>query len=90
MGAVAAGFLAGLLLPSTRVEDEAFGEVADAIRGQAREIGQEALDGGLQVAQDIAQTAQDSGSRHASELAGSAEERAAEAAQAVRSAERRR
>jgi ElaB/YqjD/DUF883 family membrane-anchored ribosome-binding protein len=69
IGAVAAGFLFGLLLPSTRLEDEALGESADSVKGQAVNAGQEALDRGRQVVEDVAQTAQDSASRHASELA---------------------
>jgi hypothetical protein len=82
IGAVAAGFLAGLLLPSTRAEDEAIGEAADSVRGQAMETGREALDRGRQVAQDVARTAHDSASRHASELGDSAREHAAGPAQA--------
>jgi hypothetical protein len=82
MGAVAAGFLVGLLLPSTRAEDETLGEAADAVKGRAMKTGQEALDRGRQVAQEVAQTARESGSRHASELGESARENMAEAARA--------
>jgi hypothetical protein len=69
IGAAAAGFLVGLLLPSTRTEDEAIGESADSVKSQAVETGREALDRGRHVIEDVAQTAQDSASRHASELA---------------------
>jgi hypothetical protein len=62
IGAVAAGLLIGLLLPSTRVEDEAVGESADSVKGRAMEAGQEALDRGRQVVEDVAQTAHDSAS----------------------------
>ena len=68
VGAVAVGFLAGMLIPSTRVEDEKLGPVADDVKDRAKETGQEALERGKQVAQDAAETAKDSGREHAEEL----------------------
>jgi Protein of unknown function (DUF3618) len=59
IGAAAIGFLAGLAVPSTRVEDERLGPVADQVKDRVRETGQEALDRGRQVAQDVASTAAD-------------------------------
>lgn len=85
LGAAAAGFLVGLLLPSTRLEDERIGEAADAIKARAAETGKEALSRGQQVAQDMAQTARESGRQHADDLADSARSNASEAAQAARS-----
>ncbi len=68
LGAAAVGFLVGMLLPSTRMEDERLGEAADAVKAKAVEASQEALSRGQQVAQDVAQTAaqtaKESGSRH--------------------------
>src|SRR3954447_26507682 len=58
-GAVAIGFVAGMLIPSTSVEDEKIGPMADQLKQQARETGQEALEHGKQVAQDVAQSAQE-------------------------------
>jgi hypothetical protein len=55
IGAAAIGFLAGLAVPSTRVEDERLGPVADRVK----ETGQEALDRGKQVAQEVASSAAD-------------------------------
>src|SRR3954452_20161017 len=49
VGAVAVGFLAGLLVPATRVEDEKLGAVSDDVIERAKETGQEALDRGKQV-----------------------------------------
>jgi ElaB/YqjD/DUF883 family membrane-anchored ribosome-binding protein len=69
IGAVAAGFLVGLLLPTSRAEDEAIGDSADSVKDQAMEAGQEALNRGRKVVEDVAQTARDSASRHASQLA---------------------
>ena len=57
VGAMAAGFLAGMLIPSSRVEDEKLGPMADQVKQQARETGQEALEHGRQVAQSAAQSA---------------------------------
>ena len=68
VGAVAVGFLAGMLIPSTRVEDEKMGSLSDDVIDRAKQTGQEALERGKQVAQDAAETAKDSGREHAEEL----------------------
>jgi gas vesicle protein len=72
IGAVAAGFVVGLLIPSTRVEDERLGPVADTVKDQAREMGTEAAEHAKQVAQDVAQvatdTAKEAGQQHADEF----------------------
>ena len=57
LGAVATGFVAGMLIPSTRVEDEKLGPTADEVKRQAKETGEEALERGKQVAQEAAQSA---------------------------------
>jgi ElaB/YqjD/DUF883 family membrane-anchored ribosome-binding protein len=76
LGAVAAGFIAGMLIPSTKVEDEKLGPMADQVKDQVKETGQEALERGKQVAQEAAQSAQEtakeSGQQQAQELASSA------------------
>jgi hypothetical protein len=80
IGAVAIGFLAGLAVPSTRIEDEKLGPVADQVKDKVKETGQEALDRGKQVAQDVASTAADtakqSAQEHGQELADSAKQSA--------------
>jgi ElaB/YqjD/DUF883 family membrane-anchored ribosome-binding protein len=68
VGAVAVGFLAGMLIPSTRVEDEKLGSMSDDVIERAKETGQEALERGKQVAQDAAETAKESGREHAEAL----------------------
>jgi vacuolar-type H+-ATPase subunit H len=82
IGAVAVGFLAGLAVPSTRVEDERLGPVADQVRDKVKETGQEALDRGRQVAQEVASTAADTARQrtqeHGQELADSARQSAQE------------
>jgi gas vesicle protein len=81
VGAVAVGFLVGLAVPSSNVEDEKLGPVADRLKDQAKETGQEALERGKEVAQSAAQSAADTvseeGRKHGEELADSAKENAA-------------
>jgi gas vesicle protein len=80
IGAAAIGFLAGLAVPSTRVEDEKLGPMADQVKDKVKETGQEAMDRGKQVAQEVASTAADtakqSASEHGQELADSAKQSA--------------
>jgi ElaB/YqjD/DUF883 family membrane-anchored ribosome-binding protein len=80
VGAAAAGFLVGMLVPSSRVEDEKLGPMADRVKEQARETGQEALERGKEVAQSAAQSAADTvseeGQKHGEQLADSAKESA--------------
>jgi ElaB/YqjD/DUF883 family membrane-anchored ribosome-binding protein len=76
VGAVAVGFLAGMLIPSTRVEDDKLGSMSDDVIERAKETGQEALEHGKQVAQDAAQTAKESGLEHADELKSTAQDHA--------------
>jgi gas vesicle protein len=82
VGAAAAGFIAGLILPSTRVEDERLGEMADEVKQQARETGQEAMERGKQVAQEAkesaTETARESGRQQQDELTESLKQRTQE------------
>ena len=78
LGSVAVGFLAGLLVPATPVENERLGPIADEIKQQAIHAGHEALDHGLEVAQDAvagaAAAAQESSEQHVEALKVSAQE----------------
>ena len=76
VGAAAVGFLAGMLVPSSRVEDEKLGPVADKVKEQAKETGQEALERGKQVAQSAADTVSEESQKHGEQLAESAKESA--------------
>ena len=82
LGSVAVGFLAGMLVPSTRVEDEKLGEASDQVIEKVKETAQEAGERGKQVAQEAAQsakeTAQESGQQHAEQLRQTAQEKAQE------------
>ena len=78
IGAAAAGFVVGSLLPGTRVEEERIGPAASQVREQVTEVASDAVEHGKQVAQDAAQaaadTAKQSGQEHADQLRESARE----------------
>jgi gas vesicle protein len=69
VGGAAVGFLVGLLLPSTRVEDEHIGEMAGQIKDTAREASHDALERGKDVAQSAIETVKDEGTQQTRELA---------------------
>jgi hypothetical protein len=52
----AVGVIAGLFAPSTRMEDEKLGPMADQVKSTATDAGQEALERGTEVAQATAQS----------------------------------
>ena len=89
IGSIAVGFVAGLLIPATRVEDEKLGQVSDEVVDRVKQTGEEALERGKEVAQEAAQsakeTAQQSGQEHAEELKSSAQEHAQQAASQAQS-----
>ena len=75
VGGIAAGFLVGMMIPSTRIENEKMGELADQVKDQAKQTGQEALERGKSVAQEAAQSAketvQEQGQKQAEEMTSS-------------------
>jgi gas vesicle protein len=83
IGAVAVGFVAGMLIPSTKIEDERLGQLSDQVKEQARETGQEAIEHGKQIAQETAQTAGQSLQVAATDIAGKAQETTHQHAQAL-------
>jgi gas vesicle protein len=78
VGAVAVGFLAGMLIPETSKEHEALGEYADQVKAQVKDTAQDALEHGKQVAQETAQsakeTAQQAAQEHGQQVAETAKE----------------
>jgi hypothetical protein len=72
LGGVAAGFLVGMMFPTTRVEDERVGPLADQVKEKAVETGQEAIERGKdvagQVAEQAVETAKEAGQEQAEEL----------------------
>jgi Protein of unknown function (DUF3618) len=88
IAAAAVGFLAGLAVPTTRVEDEQLGPVADQVKDKVKETSQEALERGKQVAQEATQTAvqtaRERGQEHGQDLTDSAKQNAQEVAAEAR------
>ena len=80
LAGAAAGFVAGLFAPSTRIEDEKLGPTADQVKATAADAGQEALQHGKEVARAAAQsaveTAKEEGKEHGQELSSSVQEKA--------------
>jgi len=74
IGAAAVGFIAGSVLPATRIEEERIGPVATQVREQVGDVASDAIEHGKQVAQDAADAAKESGQQHAEELRESAQE----------------
>jgi gas vesicle protein len=85
MAGAAVGFVVGLFAPSTRIEDEKVGPLADEVKSSAADAGQEALEHGKQVAQAAAEsaveTAKQQGKEHVEDLATSVQEKAREVAE---------
>ena len=74
VGAAALGFVAGMLLPSTRLEDRTMGETSDRVMDAAKETAGDAVESGKQVAQDVAASAREQGQDLASNLQDRAQE----------------
>ncbi len=83
IGGAAVGFIAGLLAPSTRIEDERLGPVSDEVKSTAAEAGREALDRGKHVVQEAGETAietaKERGREETEELTSSLEDKARDA-----------
>jgi len=84
IGSAAGGFVVGLLVPLTRVEDEKIGETADQVKDAVKESGQEAFGRGKQVAQEAIDaatgTAKDSAQEQGAEMTDSLKDSAREVA----------
>jgi hypothetical protein len=78
IGAAALGFVAGLLIPSTRVENERMGEMSDRVVDAAKETASDAVERGKQVAEEAAETAKESGKEQGQQLASNLQGRASE------------
>ena len=100
IGSIAIGFLAGMLVPATKVENEKLGPIADQVKDQVQSTAQEAMEHGKQVAQEVASTAQEhvqqaaqdvketaqsSAQEHGEQVKQTAQDNAQQAAQTVRS-----
>lgn len=80
IGSMAVGFIAGMLIPGTRVENEKLGPMSDQVTEQIKSTASEAVEHGKEVAQEAAQaaadTAKESGQQHAERLQETAKENA--------------
>ncbi|MEA2485844.1 MAG: hypothetical protein QOD46_955 [Actinomycetota bacterium] len=85
LGSVALGFLAGMSVPSTQIEDERIGPVADQVKDKMRETSQEAMERGKQVAQEVGQTAAQSAQEAAQRVAETAKQSGQEQGQELAS-----
>jgi gas vesicle protein len=74
LGSVAAGFLVGMMLPATRLEDERMGAAADQVKELAADVGHDAMEHGKEMAQE----AIDHGTELAKEAAGTVQANAEE------------
>lgn len=88
LGGLAAGFLAGMLLPSTKLEDERVGPMADELKDKAKETAEEAVERGKevtsQVAEQAVETAQEAGREEAEALRASAVDNVQEVSEAAK------
>lgn len=75
LSGAAVGFVAGLLIPSTDVEDERLGELSTKVKDTAVETGQEALERGKDVAQNAMEVVREEGAEQTRELASDLKER---------------
>jgi len=79
LGGVAVGFIAGMLVPASRVEDEKIGPMADQVKDQIKETGQEAMERGKEVARQATESAketvQEAGREQAEGLRDNAQEK---------------
>jgi len=88
LGGLAAGFLAGMLLPSTKLEDQRVGPMADELKGKAKETAEEAVERGKevtsQVAEQAVETAKEAGREEAEALRASAVDNVQEVSEAAK------
>lgn len=84
VGGIAAGFIAGLLAPSTRMEDERIGPMADDVKSTAVDAGREPLDRGKDVVQEAGasavEIAKERGREEGEEMSASLQQKARDAA----------
>jgi Protein of unknown function (DUF3618) len=89
LGALAVGVLVGMIVPTTRVEDERIGPMADQVKDQMKDTAQTAVEHGKQLAQETAQqasqTAKERGREHAGRVADEASSKAQETGDQVKS-----
>ena len=86
IGAAAVGFLAGMLIPATAVEDQRLGPVSDQLKIQARQTSHDAVEHGKQIAQDTAEVASKKAQDVAADIGDSVQDVVQDAAQQAKDA----
>jgi gas vesicle protein len=76
VGAIAFGFLAGLMVPATRTERERLGPIATEAKEKVRETGQEAMERGREVATQAVGAAKEVAQETAQNVHGQVQEQA--------------
>jgi hypothetical protein len=80
LGGMAAGFLLGMIFPSTKVESERIGPMAHEARSMVTETAQEAMERGKHVAEEAyhaaAETAMETGQQESEEMTDSVKKKA--------------
>lgn len=84
VGSVAAGFLLGMVVPSTKVEKQKIGPVAQDVKQKAMETGREAAERGRHVAEETMKTAQEEANKVAQDVKGAARHTSEEAKQVTK------
>jgi len=82
LGSMAAGFVAGSLLPATRAEQQRMGAMSTEMKGVARNTVQEAVERGKDVAGEAMEVARTRAAEEAQEIGEHAAQDAQQAAQA--------
>ena len=94
IGAAAVGFLAGMMIPSTSLENRKLGPVADQVKEHARDAAQTVVEEGGEAARDAAQAAlsaaKDTGRQHAEEAKADLQDQAQQAKDPIGSSSWRR
>lgn len=89
VGGAALGFLVGLVAPSSRVEDQKMGSLADDVKDRASQARTEAVERGKLVGEEavasVAETVKESGREQGEDLAESVKESAQEVASTSKS-----
>ncbi|MBV8164754.1 MAG: DUF3618 domain-containing protein [Candidatus Eremiobacteraeota bacterium] len=76
LGALALGFLAGMLVPSTDFERDRLGSVSQRVKNETVEMGQEMFERGKRVATQATESVRDSAQKESQEMMSSMKDRA--------------
>ena len=83
ISAVAVGFIAGMLVPSTNVENKKVGPIADQVKEQAKEAAETAVDHGKDAAQAAVEAVKETGQQHAEEARADLQQHAEQAKEQI-------